>query len=109
MSNGAAASDCSELPSSRRKRTGVCRSIPPKNVDRPVIEYMPAPGLIPSPLALVVNTTVHGAGGVAAKHVPPTVAACIGLYSSVVAVGLTLLIIPASPAGLSGAFGGLSR
>src|SRR5207237_4607780 len=84
MSNGAAASDCSELPSSRRRRTGVCWSLPPKKVDRPVIEYMPAPGLIPRSLALVVNTTVHGDGGVVAKHVPPTVAVCVGLYSSVV-------------------------
>src|SRR6266513_6495415 len=108
MSNGAAASDCSELPSSRRRRTGVCWSLPPKNVDRPVIEYMPAPGLIPRSLALVVRVTVHGpVGGGVAKHVPPTVAGRVGLYSSDVIVALRLFIIPASPPGAP--FGGLSR
>src|SRR2546423_6333002 len=98
-SNGAAASDCSELPSSSRRATGVCWSRPPKNVDRPVIEYMPAPDLIPSVVALVVTVTVHGAGGTVAKQVPLTVADCVGLYSSDVIVGLTLLIMPASPPG----------
>src|SRR5205823_6932013 len=98
-SNGAAASDCSELPSSRRKATGVVWSLPPKNVDRPVIEYIPAPALIPSVLALVVRVTVQGLGGVVAKHDPLTVAACVRWYSSDVMVGLTLLIIPASPTG----------
>src|SRR5437868_15424381 len=108
MSNGAAASACSELPSSRRRRTGVCWSLPPKNVDSPVIEYMPAPDLIPSALALVVRVTVHGpVGGGVAKHVPPTVAGRVGLYSSDVIVALRLFIIPASPPGAP--FGGLSR
>src|SRR5437762_5487711 len=69
MSNGAAASACSELPSSSRKRTGVCWSLPPKNVDKPVIEYMPVPDLMPSPLAEVVRVTVHPpvGGGVAKR------------------------------------------
>src|SRR5205085_9510610 len=62
MSNGAAASDCSELPSSRRKRAGVVWSLPPKNVDRPVIEYMPAPDLIPRPVADVVSVIVQANG-----------------------------------------------
>src|SRR5205823_9519054 len=73
MSNGAAASACSELPNSRRKATGVVWSLPPKNVDRPVIEYMPVPDLMPSPLADVVSVTVHGpVGDGVEKHVPLT-------------------------------------
>src|SRR5947208_17087177 len=108
MSNGAAASACSELPSSRRKRTGVVWSLPPKKVDKPVIEYIPVPDLIPSVLALVVSVTVHapiGAG--VAKHVPVTAAACVRGYSTDVIVGLPLSILPASPTGAP--FGGLSR
>src|SRR5436305_702803 len=77
-SNAATASDYSELPSARRRRTGVCWSIPPKKVERPVIEYMLELGLIPSALARVVSVTVQGAGGVVAKHVPPTVAGRVG-------------------------------
>src|SRR5436190_1816606 len=107
-SNGAVASDCSLLPSSSRKATGVVWSLPPKNVESPVIEYMPAPDLIPSPLALVVSVIVQGpAGGVAATHVPPTVAACVWWYSSEVIVGFVLSNLPASPTGAP--LGGLSR
>ena len=100
MSNGAAASACSEFPSSRRKRTGVVWSLPPKKVDKPVIEYIPVPDLIPSVLALVVSVTVHGpVGAGVAKHVPVTAAACVRWYSRDVIVGLTLSILPASPVG----------
>src|SRR5437588_12737435 len=91
MSNGAAASACSELPSSSRNATGVVWSLPPKKVERPVIEYIPEPDLIPSVLAVVVNVTVHGpVGAGVAKHVPLTVAACVRWYSREVIVGLTL-------------------
>src|SRR3954463_4647985 len=79
-SNGAAASDCSELPSSRRNATGVVWSLPPKNVESPVTEYSPAPGLIPSPLALVVSVTVQGFGAGVPKHVPLTVAVSVAWY-----------------------------
>ena len=64
-----------------------------------MIEYIPAPGLIPSMLALVVSVRVQGPGGGVATHVPPTVAACVRWYSSEVIVGLTLSILPASPVG----------
>src|SRR5438874_9080550 len=102
-SNGAVASDCSELPSSRRNATGVVWSLPPKNVDRPVIEYIPAPDFIPSPLALVVSVMVHACGLAGGGFETGTqglaVAGCVRWYSSDVMVGLTLSIRPASPTG----------
>src|SRR5918911_844874 len=110
-SNGAVASDCSEFPVSSRKRTGVVWSLPPKKVDRPVIEYMPAPDLIPSPLAEVVSVIVHACGldggGLETGTQGLAVAACVRWYSSEVIVGLTLSIRPASPTG--GPSGVLSR
>src|SRR5919206_1643245 len=110
-SNGAVASDCSELPSSRRNATGVVWSLPPKKVDRPVIEYIPAPGLMPSPLAEVVSVIVHAcgldAGGFETGTQGLAVAVCVRWYSSDVIVGLTLSIRPASPTG--GPSGVLSR
>src|SRR5919205_1216621 len=102
-SNGAVASDCSELPISRRNATGVVWSLPPKNVDSPVIEYMPEPGLIPSPLADVVSVIVHASGvdggGLETGTQGLAVAACVRWYSSDVMVGLTLSNLPASPTG----------
>ena len=80
-SNGAVASDCSEFPISSRNATGVVWSLPPKNVESPVIEYMPAPGLIPSVLADVVSVIVHACGSAGGGFETGTqalaVAACV--------------------------------
>src|SRR4051812_9832478 len=108
-SNGVAASACSELPGSTRSTTGGV-VLPAMNTDRPVIEYMPAPGFMPREVALTVIVNVQGVGGRVWKHVPAGVAgvpAVVGLNSSEVKAMFVLSIRPASTR--PGPSGGLSR